>query len=110
VVVVIVVVIIPIALAAPPMAVFIPPAMAMLPAVGARFREFMARVVCFGTLVAMMFDCFVKPVVRASGTLLTILVSAHRTWDRKQEGSTEGDRGQHSMKEFHVHPPQNSVP
>jgi len=74
--VVVMIVIIPIMIAAPAVAIFVPPSMAVLPAVGAGFGKFLAPMFGLGTLPAVVLDGLVQVMVCFSGALLTI-VGAH---------------------------------
>jgi hypothetical protein len=69
----IMVVIIPIALGAPAMAVFIPPTMTVFPTILAGLAQLGARVVGLLALASMMFDCFVKAMVRFRNAPLAII-------------------------------------
>ena len=69
----IVVVIIPIALGVPTMCIFVPPAVAVIPAVGARFRKFMAPVVGLRTPRATVLYGLMKLVVRFNSALLAFI-------------------------------------
>jgi hypothetical protein len=50
------IVIIPIVICAPVVRIFVPPAMVVVPAVTARFREFLAPVLCLGAIRAVMLE------------------------------------------------------
>jgi hypothetical protein len=50
------IVIIPIVVRAPAVCIFVPPAMVVVPAVAARFREFLAPVLRLGAVWAVMLD------------------------------------------------------
>jgi hypothetical protein len=73
----IVVVVIPVAVAVPAVGVFIPPAMVVFPAVGSRGGEFAAPVPSLTTVRAVMLDGFVKLVVGPDDALLTIVFCAN---------------------------------
>lgn len=73
---VIVVVVIPIALVVPALAVFIPPAVDMFPTVRAGFGKFMTPVLGLGTLPTMVFDGLVQVVVCLSGAFLAVVFPA----------------------------------
>lgn len=60
---VVMVVIIPVAVGMPAMAVFIPPPVGVSPAVLARFVQLLARVYHLSALPAMVFGSFVQPVI-----------------------------------------------
>jgi hypothetical protein len=69
----IVVVIIPIVFGVPLVCIFIPPAVVVVPTVGASISKFMAPVLGFRTLRAMVLDGLMKFVVRFDGALLAII-------------------------------------
>jgi hypothetical protein len=69
----IMVVIIPIVVGVPLVRIFIPPAVIMVPAVGARISKFMPPVLGFSTLRAVVLDGLMKLVVRFDGALLAII-------------------------------------
>ena len=71
------IVVVPIMLGAPPVGILVPPAMAVLPAIRARFRELLAPMLRLWTVVAVMLDRFVKLVVRVSSAFLTIVLCAN---------------------------------
>src|SRR5215472_8282822 len=73
----VVIVIIPIAVHAPAMLVFVPPPLVGVPAALARFVQFMPRVLGLLALIAVMLDCLVQAVVSPRNPLLTIIVCAH---------------------------------
>jgi hypothetical protein len=106
-VVAVVIVVVPIMFGAPAVGVLVPPAMAVFPAIRARFREFLAPVLCLRAVVTVMLDRFVKLVVRVSGTLLAIVLSANRAGSDKHKSSTEHQWRHDRMKKFHVYPPVN---
>ena len=69
----VVVMIVPITFGVPAMPVFVPPAVVVFPAVGARIGKFMAPAVGFRTLPTVVFDSLVKLVVRFGGALLAVV-------------------------------------
>jgi hypothetical protein len=73
-VVAIVIVIVPIALGVPAAIIFIPPAVAVFPAVGARIRKFMAPAFGLRTPPAVFVDGLMKLVVRFNDAPLTGVV------------------------------------
>jgi len=75
--IVIVVMIIPITLGVPAVIVFVPPTVAVFPAVGASLCKFMAPVIRLGTLPAVFFDGLVKLVVRFANAPLTVVVRSY---------------------------------
>ena len=76
-IVVLVIVIVPIAIRAPTATVFIPPAVAVFPAPGARLRQFVAILRDLWAVPTMMLGGFVKLVVRPDDALLAVFVRAH---------------------------------
>lgn len=90
----IVVVFIPIVFRAPAVSVFIPPAMAVLPAESAGFGKLVAPVVGFWTLPAVFCDGFMKFVVGMNGAFLAVLgAQVGRTC--KQQNTREQRGGQY---------------
>jgi hypothetical protein len=103
--VMIMVVIIPIVIAAPAVCVFVPPTMIVLPAVGTRFRKFMTPVLGLGTLPAVVLDGLVKFVVGFGDASLAVI---HWTRDRsacEQHGPDEQHGGQHRAYFSHCYAP-----
>jgi hypothetical protein len=108
----IVIVIIPVVLGAPAMAVFIPPAMAAIPAILARFVQFMPRMVGLPTLASMMLDGFVKTMVSPGNSPLAIVVigaqtrSAAEEQESRQRRTNQRDlsRSENSRPQFCLHP------
>jgi hypothetical protein len=82
-----VIVVVPIMFGAPAVSIFVPPAMAVLPTPGARFRKFMAIFRGLGTIPAVMLGGFVKFMVRPDDALLAVVVSAHRCRAREEQRS-----------------------
>jgi hypothetical protein len=72
--VVIVVVVIPVTISVPAMVIFVPPAMAMLPAIFAGFVKFTTVFGGFWAVPAVVFHGFVKPVVGPCDTFLAVIV------------------------------------
>jgi len=72
--IVVVIVIIPIALGVPAVTIFVPPAVSVFPAVGARVRQFMAPAIGFRTLPAVFLDGLMKLVIRFGDAPLTGVV------------------------------------
>jgi len=82
-----VIVVVPIMLGTPAVAVFIPPAMAVLPAPGAGFRQFMAILRRLWAVPTMMFGGFMELVIRAGDPLLAVVVRAQRAGTGEEECS-----------------------
>jgi len=92
VVVVLVIVIVPIAIRAPAVSVFIPPAAAVFPAPGASLRQFVAVLRDLWAVPSMMLGGFVKLVVRPDDALLAVVVRTHwRGAGEQQCGAQSGD-------------------
>jgi hypothetical protein len=72
----VVIVVVPIAIRAPAVAVFIPPTMAVFPTPGAGFRQLMAILGGLGAIPSVMLGGFMEFVIRASDTLLAVVVRA----------------------------------
>lgn len=70
----VVIVIIPIALGVPAVTIFVPPAVSVFPAVGARVRKFMPPAFGLRTLPAVLLDSFMKLVIRFADAPLTGVV------------------------------------
>src|SRR5437879_1084020 len=75
-IVAIVIVVIPVAFGAPAVAVFIPPTVIAAVAILARFVQFAPRLVCLPAVAAMVFDGFMKTMIRFRDTPLAIVVGA----------------------------------
>jgi hypothetical protein len=104
--------VIPVALGAPAMAVFVPPTMTVLPAIRARFAQFGARVVGLLTLASMMLDGFMKTVIRFRNAPLAIIITGaqRRRACEKQESRQHRSRERYfsrttdSRLKFRLHP------
>src|ERR1700756_347452 len=81
----VVVMIVPVALGAPAMPVFIPPAMPVLPTKFARFAQLVPGFVCLLALAPMMFDGFMKVMIRPGDSLLAIVVIGAQTRSAGEE-------------------------
>jgi hypothetical protein len=79
----IVVVIVPIMLGAPPAPVNVPPTMTVVPTVRASFGQFVAGVVRFAAFGTVVFDSFVKVMVGPDDALLAII--RRRLWSRDED-------------------------
>jgi hypothetical protein len=76
----IVIVVIPIAIGMPAVAVFIPPAVPLVPAALTGFMQFMPRAICLPALPTVVFHGFVELMVRfGNATLATIVVFSGRS-------------------------------
>src|SRR6266436_1687807 len=75
----IVIVVVPIAVGVPTMLVFIPPAMSAVPAIFARFVQFMASVVRLLALTPMMFDGLMKTMIGPGDAPLASIVIGAQT-------------------------------
>jgi len=83
----VVIVVIPIAIGAPAVAVFIPPAMAVFPTPGARFSELMAILCSLRTIPTMMLGGFVEFVIRTGDAPLAVVVRAQWAGAREEKRS-----------------------
>ena len=82
-----VIVVVPIMLGAPAMAVFIPPAMAVFPAPGTRFGKLMAILGGLRAVPTMMLGGFMEFVIGAGDAPLAVVVRAQRGRAREEERS-----------------------
>jgi hypothetical protein len=81
------VVVIPIVIGAPAVAVFIPPAMAVFPTPRPRFSKLMAILCGLRTIPTVMLGGFVEFVIRTGDALLAVVVRAQRAGAREEERS-----------------------
>jgi hypothetical protein len=79
----VVIVVVPIAIRAPAMAVFIPPAMAVFPTPGARLGKLMAILRGLRAVPTMMLGGFMELVIRAGDAPLAVVVRAQRAGTRE---------------------------
>ena len=92
-VVVIMVVVIPITIRAPAMSIFVPPAVAVLPTPGARFRQLMAIFRGLRAIPAVMLCGFVELMVCVDDALLAVVIGANRRGTHKEQCSAQGSCG-----------------
>jgi hypothetical protein len=91
----IVVMIVPVALGAPTMLVFIPPAVIVVPAVVARFAQLVPSFVRLLALGPMMLDGFMEVTICLGDSLLAIVVTgAHTRCAGEEQESRERRAGQ----------------
>ena len=82
----VVIVVVPIAICAPAVPIFIPPAMAVFPTPGARFGKLMAIFRGLRAIPSVMLGCFVKLVVRAGAApLAVVVIRAQRSGAREEK-------------------------
>jgi hypothetical protein len=95
----IVVVIIPIAVGMPAVAVFVPPTMALVPAALPRFTQFVARTIRLLALPTVMFHGLVQSVVRLGDAALATMVVICKRTRRSGEGQYAGKqrRGEYGL-------------
>jgi len=106
------IVVIPVALRAPAMFVFIPPAMPATPASFARFMQLMASLVRLAAVATVMLDGFMKTVIGLGDAPLTIVVIGAQTWgageeqESRKRGAGDGDfcHARYSGLKFVPHP------
>lgn len=106
--VMVMIVTIPIMIAAPAVAIFVPPAMVVFPAVGARSVKFLPPMLCLVTLPAVVLDGFVQVMVCFSDALLTI-VCAHDCRACKKKCACEQNGPEYKAYALHFHSPMNSI-
>jgi hypothetical protein len=83
----VVIMIIPIVIGVPAVSILVPPAVVVVPAVGTRFRKFMAPMLGLGTAPTVMLDGLVQLVIRLDGALLAIVGPHNRgTCEEKHSG------------------------
>jgi len=100
----IVVVIIPIALIVPAMAILIPPAVRVFPAIGARFGEFVAPAFRLRAWPAVVLDGFVKSVVCVCDASLTVVIRlCSRCRDKQGSGESQAQETAAEHLRFQVH-------
>jgi len=99
--VVIVVVIIPIAIGMPAMAIFVPPAVPFVPAVFSRFMQFVPRMLRLPAVPAVMLHGFVQFVVRLGDAALAAAVVIRECTRRTGKGhqSNECHSREHCLPE-----------
>jgi hypothetical protein len=94
----VVVVIIPVPVGVPAMAVFIPPFVELAPAKLTRLMQLMPRTLRLWTVPAMMFRSFVKPVVGPDQAMSASIVVRNSTRScAKQQHSSQRRRGQYNF-------------
>jgi hypothetical protein len=94
----VVVMIIPVTLSMPAVAVFIPPFVELAPAKLACLMQFVTRMLRFWTVPSMMLSSFVKPVVGPHKAMPASIVIGNRARScSKEQESAHCSRGQHSF-------------
>jgi hypothetical protein len=95
----IVIVVIPIAFRVPAVAVFVPPTMALVPAVFPRFTQFVAGTIRLFAFPTVMLHGFVEFVVRLGDAALATVVVIRKRTRRSGEGQHAGKqcRGEHRL-------------
>jgi len=89
----VVVMVVPIAIRAPAVAVFIPPAMAMFPTPSARFGKLMAIFYSLRAVPAMMLGGLMEFVIRVGDAPLAVVVRVQRCGAREKKRGAQGGRG-----------------
>jgi hypothetical protein len=93
----VVVAVVPVALGAPAMFVFIPPAMPATPAGFARFMQLMASLGRLAAVATVILDGFMKTVIGLGDAPLTIVVIGAQAWgageeqESRKRGAGDGD-------------------
>ena len=106
--IVVMIVIIPIMIGVPAVCIFVPPAMVVVPAVGAGFGKFVAPVFRLGTLPTVVLDGFVQLVVCLGGALLAV-VGADNSRARKQNGACKQQGAEYKACALHFRSPMNYI-
>jgi len=89
----VVVMVVPIAIRAPAVAVFIPPAMAMFPTPSARFGKLMAIFYSLRAVPAMMLGGFMEFVIRVGDAPLAVVVRVQWCGAREKKRGAQGSGG-----------------
>jgi len=92
------IVVIPIAIRVPAVAVFVPPTMALVPAAFPRLTQFVPRVIRLPAVPAVMLDGFVQPMVRFGDAALTTAVGIGAGAGRSGEGDEANKRGRNEYR------------
>jgi hypothetical protein len=108
----IVVAVVPVVLGAPPMFVFIPPAVRVAPAIFARFVQFMTRMIRLFAFTAVMLDRFMEMMIRLGDPpLASVILGAQTRRAGEEQKSRQGCAGQrclsyskNSRLQFCLHP------
>jgi hypothetical protein len=108
----VVIVIVPVALRAPTMFIFIPPTMAVIPTILARLAQLVPCMVRLAALPSMVFDSFMKAMIRpGDAPLALVLVRAQTGRAGEQQKSRQCRTGQcdlgrskNSPLMFYLHP------
>jgi hypothetical protein len=97
----VVIVIIPIAIGVPAVAILIPPAMALVPATFARFVQFVPRTIGLPAFPAVMLDGFVQPVIRLGDAPLAtaVVIRARTRRPGKDREANKRSRNKHGLSE-----------
>ena len=112
----IMIVIIPVALGAPTVTVFIPPTMVAGVAIFAGFVELTARLVSLTAVAAMVFNGFMETMIRPGNALLAVVISAQRRSAGEKQKSRQCSPGQREFScskncrlKFCLHPVPSSI-
>jgi hypothetical protein len=100
----VVIVVIPVALGAPTMLVFIPPATIVAPTVVARLAQFASRVICLAAVATVVFNSFVKMMIGLRDSFLATVFSGPQTRSAAEEQKSR----QHSTSQRYFSRPKNS--
>jgi len=92
---VVVIVIVPVAIAVPTVAIFIPPTMAFTPAALPGLVQFMTPVIGLAAVPAVMLDGLVEFVVRSIDAPLAIIIGHGPRSARESERSSQCRRSKH---------------
>jgi hypothetical protein len=113
----VVIVVVPIVLGVPTMLVLIPPAMGAVPAILARFVQFVPSLISLFAFAAVVLDGFMKTVIGpADATLAIVVVGAQARCAGEEQKARQRSAGQHyfpdrknSRLKFGLHPVLSSI-
>jgi hypothetical protein len=91
----IVVAVVPVVLGAPPMFVFIPPAVRVAPAIFARFVQFVTRMIRLFAFTAVMLDRFMEMMIRlGDAPLASVIIGAQTRSSGEEKKARQRSAGQ----------------
>jgi hypothetical protein len=113
----IVVVVVPVVIGMPTVLVFIPPTMSVIPAIFARFVQFMPGLISLFAFASMMLDGFMKMMIGPGDATLAIVVIGTQTRCAGEEqeprqrsaGQHYFSDGENSRQKFGLHPVVSSI-
>jgi hypothetical protein len=113
----IVVVVVPVVIGMPTVFVFIPPTMSVIPAIFARFVQFMPGLISLFAFASMMLDGFMKMMIGpGDATLAVVVIGAQTRCAGEEQEPRQRSAGQHyfsdgenSRQKFGLHPVVSSI-